>query len=79
MAQYVYRANQVRKLKEGVDLRDYLDRHPGAYAICKPPSEATLQRWDSEGYCEALDGCHVEPDGDCPHGKPSWLKALLWI
>ena len=21
-------------------------------------------------------GCEVEPDGHCPHGKPSWLIEL---
>ncbi len=22
------------------------------------------------------DGCQVEPDGECPHGHPSWLVIL---
>ena len=30
--------------------------------------------WDNEA--EALDECAVEPDGTCPHGFPSWLRAL---
>jgi hypothetical protein len=31
------------------------------------------------GGCEALDGCWVEPDGTCPHGKPSWLLVLGYV
>jgi hypothetical protein len=33
----------------------------------------------SEGGCEALDGCWVEPDGTCEHGEPSWLLRLGYI
>ncbi len=80
MNQYVYRANQVRRLKEGVNLADYLARHPDAIKISAPPSPTTMERWDNEGgYCKALDGCHVEPDGTCPHGLPSWMLALGYI
>lgn len=44
----------------------------------KQPSFATLQRWSNDGVAKATDGCTVEPDGHCPHGKPSWvLKAGL--
>jgi len=35
-----------------------------------------LQEWDADGGCEATDGCWVEPDGYCEHGKPSWMVAL---
>lgn len=40
-----------------------------------------LQEWNADGGCEAacLHGCWVEPDGDCEHGQPSWLKVLGWI
>ncbi len=79
MTQYVYRAKQVRKLKDGIVLSDYLTRHPDAIKICNPPSEATLERWDNDGYCKAIDGCHVEPDGTCEHGLPSWLMAMGFI
>ena len=37
------------------------------------PSIEQLEEWESEGGCEATDGCWVEPDGTCEHGKPSWL------
>jgi len=76
---YVYRADRIRKLKEGVDLAEYLAKHPDAYKVSKPPSVATLEEWDSDGGCESLDGCWVEPDGTCQHGKPSWLMAMGWI
>jgi len=79
MAQYTFRANRVRKLKDGVNLAEYLAKHPDAYPIPKPPSIATLEEWESESRCESLDGCWVEPDGTCEHGKPSWLLALGYI
>lgn len=40
------------------------------------PDMDQLDEWLDEGYCEALDGCIVEPDGTCPHGQPSWLLHL---
>lgn len=79
MAQYIYRAERVRKLKEGVDVKEYLAVHPDAYRIHKPPCTATLEEWHNDGGCEAIDGCWVEPDGTCQHGKPSWLMAMGWI
>jgi len=49
-----------------------------ASVILKPkvPSMATLQRWMFDGVAKATDGCEVEPDGHCEHGKPSWLLKL---
>ena len=44
--------------------------------IQKPPDLETLMTWSDEGYCEATDGCVVEPDGTCNHGCPSWLLEL---
>ncbi len=80
MTHYVYRDNQIRRLKEEVDPADYLSRHPDAIKVSKPPCAATMERWENEGgYCKALDGCRVEPDGSCQHGLPSWLKALHYI
>ena len=40
------------------------------------PDLDTLEEWIYDGICEATDGCTVEPDGVCPHGKPSWLLRL---
>lgn len=28
------------------------------------------------GRAKATDGCVVEPDGRCEHGKPSWLLVV---
>ena len=39
----------------------------------KMPSTATMQHWLFDGIAKATDGCEVEPDGHCEHGKPSWL------
>lgn len=44
----------------------------------KQPSEATLARWAEQIEAKATDGCRVEVDGICPHGKPSWLRVLGW-
>jgi hypothetical protein len=43
-----------------------------------PPDLDTLIEWEAEGGCEAAcpEGCWVEPDGYCPHGKPSWLIVM---
>ena len=76
MKQYVYRANRIRLLKDGVGMKDYFGRHPDAIKVHKPPCESTLERWHNDGGCKALDGCWVEPDGTCSHGLPSWLMAL---
>jgi len=45
----------------------------------RAPSVATLERWQERGGCYATDGCWVEPDGRCEHGKPSWLLRLGYI
>ncbi len=43
------------------------------------PDINQLIEWESEGICEATDGCMVEPDGTCEHGCKSWLLALGMI
>lgn len=40
------------------------------------PNLRTLEEWLDDGVAEATDGCRVEPDGYCEHGKPSWFLAL---
>jgi hypothetical protein len=42
----------------------------------KEPSLKTLEQWDLDGVAKATDGCRVEPDGTCPHGKQSWFIVL---
>jgi hypothetical protein len=38
-----------------------------------------MEKWINEGVARATDGCRVEPDGVCPHGKKSWLLELGYI
>lgn len=41
------------------------------------PSIEQMTKWMYEDAgCEATDGCWVETDGRCEHGKPSWLLAM---
>jgi len=40
------------------------------------PSVEQLQEWMDEGVCETTDGCVVEPDGTCEHGKKSWALVM---
>ena len=47
--------------------------------VKKQPSIKKLERWVFDGVAEATDGCRVEPDGTCEHGKPSWLVYLGYI
>lgn len=71
-------ARGVRTLKEGITLESYQVRHPDAIKVHKP-CDSTLMEWANDGGCEAVDGCWTEPDGECEHGKPSWLMALGMI
>ncbi len=48
-------------------------------ATRKTPSLATMNRWVSEGYALATDGCKVDPDGSCEHGHLSYLRIFGWI
>ena len=79
MRTYVIRDGLVRKLKDGVNLSEYLVKHPGSYKVHCPPSMNELEEMVSEGIAEAVDGCSVEPDGTCEHGKPSWIMAMGYI
>lgn len=68
----------IRVLKPGVTLEQYKEKCPSAIKV-SVPSAKTLEKWDSEGGCKAIDGCWVEPDGVCPHGYNSWLLELGYI
>lgn len=51
--------------------------------LCDRPDPETLEEWVWQGTWEATDGCRVEYDGLCPHGKPSWglvmeAKGMEW-
>ncbi len=47
-----------------------------AKKIKKVPSLKTLEHWLANGVAKATDGCTVEPDGRCAHGKLSWFLVL---
>lgn len=64
----------VRTLKEGITLAQYQEKYPSAIQV-KPPTVKTMERWMDDGVAKAVDGCRVEPDGECSHGYPSWLVA----
>ena len=40
------------------------------------PSIEELLELEEDGIAKATDGCFVELDGYCEHGKPSWLLVL---
>jgi hypothetical protein len=65
-------------LKEGADFETYRAKYPSAIKR-KHPSMACMERWHSDGGCNAVDGCWVEPDGECEHGYPSWLRAMCLL
>jgi len=60
-------------------IQDYLEpliSRADAVLELELPSRQEISSWISEAAVPALDGCLVEPDGECPHGWPSWLLAL---
>ena len=42
------------------------------------PSMAEIMESADDGTCEAVcpEGCIVETDGTCEHGRPSWMLLL---
>ena len=71
----------LRTVKDGRDVQTAVDRlrFIGRTVLIpkgKPPQTATMEKWVYNGVAKATDGCSVEPDGDCPHGHPSWLKVM---
>jgi len=49
--------------------------------MTEKPSFEQLKDWVLDGICEARceENCIVEPDGHCPHGKPSWLLVMGYL
>jgi len=56
-------------------------REPDEAFVVPPTIEELMADESAYGMVEAAcaEGCMVEPDGYCPHGKPSWLivKGLI--
>lgn len=65
-------------MKPKPDLVDPGPDYPyGAPAPTKEqPHLDMLRAWEAGGYCEATDGCTIEPDGTCEHGHISWLRYV---
>lgn len=63
---------------DGLDSRVEISQpgDPPPMKSIEPPDIETLWQWEMAGYCEATDGCVVEPDGVCSHGHLSWLLEL---
>lgn len=72
------RERGAKVLKDGASFETYKQKYPSARKVTHP-SMACLERWHSDGGCEAIDGCWTEPDGECSHGLPSWLLAFGMI
>ena len=51
-------------------------KRPWPEPTVEEPDVSDLMEMELLGYCEATDGCAVEPDGICDHGHPSWLLRL---
>jgi len=66
------------RMKPGVTLEGLKAKYPNLrfHKTPKPPGHKALERMVFDGIAKAVDGCRVEPDGTCEHGKPSWLLAL---
>ena len=62
----------IRRLKPEVDFADFQRRFPDAIKIDYLPGPDEMEDFEFE----AIDGCHVDPDGCCEHGCPSWLLAF---
>jgi hypothetical protein len=66
----------LRTLKEGVSFEQYQAKYPSAMKIKSVPSMKTLEKWSMDGIAKTPCGCKVEPDGQCQHGRPSWLIVV---
>ena len=57
-------------------MRPGFEGEEAQFGMTDAPDLETLTDWVDDGGCEATDGCWVEVDGYCPHGKPSWAIAM---
>ncbi|MDH3662242.1 MAG: hypothetical protein OEU92_19810 [Alphaproteobacteria bacterium] len=70
------------------DVLDKIDAHRpetfpgGSYpspTVDEPGDDDIVAMLTDQIETEATDGCHVDPDGVCPHGHPSWLVVLKLV
>lgn len=52
------------------------DEQENLYPDFNVPTTEEFEDWIHDSGCEATDGCWVEHDGVCPHGKKSWFLQL---
>lgn len=50
------------------------DEHPDEVTLDYLPPFEDFNTWMLDSICPTPDGCEVEPDGECEHGCPSWLR-----
>lgn len=64
--------------KSKAEQRETLRLRPWRAEGLEAPEFETILDWGDEGGSEAAcpEGCWVEPDGWCEHGRPSWLLVL---
>lgn len=65
------------KLRAGVTLEAMQAKYPDKQIeVVEPPSQEELREAVFDGVCgtPCEEGCDVEPDGECCHGYPSWLR-----
>jgi hypothetical protein len=78
--QYVLVNGRIMSIKDGLNVEDAIAalvaRGRTVEKCKKPPTLKTLTKWSMDGVAKATDGCKVEPDGTCPHGKKSWLLVM---
>lgn len=83
MKQHILLNGQVRTIKDGVNADEAIAKLTASgkqVEKCKaPPTINTLRKWVSQGVAKATDGCKCDPDGECIHGKKSWLLVLGMI
>jgi len=83
MTTHILLNGKPRTIKAGVDANEAIAKlQAKGYDVerCKPlPGLKTLEKWVCDGGCKATDGCKVDPDGTCIHGKKSWLLVLGMI
>lgn len=69
------RERGLKTLKVGVTVEKYRELYPSARVV-RVPGLKSLENMSFNGIARAVDGCRIEPDGDCQHGFPSWLKVM---
>jgi len=80
MSQYILVNNKtIMEVSDGYlesKIKEWESKGIKAEKVKNPPTTKTLEKWMDQASVKATDGCKVDPDGHCRHGKPSWLLAM---